>query len=371
MKQPLSSILRPKTISEVIGQSHLLGPNMPIKRMIERKKLKNFIIWGPPGVGKTTIAQAIANDTGCEFVKLNATEAKVDDLRKAAKMDNPVVFLDEIHRLSKSQQDVLLPMIENGTITLIGATTENPKFAVNSTILSRVMAYECEPLAYKEMLVLMKRAKDYYAANSVTFTIDKEAIDRMVTLCSGDARKLVTLIETVVEVLSDGHISVELVNMAMPSKHIVFDKSGNDHFDLAHCYQESIQHSDVDGAIYWLAKWLSSGEDPAYICRRMMITAAEDCSGNPHAMPIATAAHYITERTGMPECAIAMGQATIEMAKSERKKHGHDAIKAALNDVQNNKTISVPKSMRAGTNGIEKFGIQYVFDWCRDNNKGI
>jgi putative ATPase len=341
--------------------------------MANKKRVQSTILWGPPGTGKTTLVRALSKEVDAIFVAVNATNAKVEELRKiiaaaqkAAK--NTFVFVDEIHRFSKSQQDVLLPVVEDGTIVLFGATTEKPKFAVNSTILSRCIVLETKPLSPQEMIVLIKRVKAHYKAKGDKVVIDPEAAKLLITRCSGDARKAITTMETCIEILSDDkHITVEHVNQAIPDKHIVFDASGNEHFDLAHAYQEAIQNSDTDGALYWLGKWVVSGEDPAYICRRMLITAFEDCSGNPFAWLAAMAACYTTEKTGLPECMIPMAVATAEMGKSKRNKAGYTAIKKIMDDIENNVEVRVPPELRAGTVGythaVKK---RYLEKWEKD-----
>lgn len=354
---PLADILRPQRLEDIIGQQHLIGPNGPIALMASKNRLISSVIWGPPGTGKTTIIRALSRQASAIFHKLNATESTVKDLRKviqdaqAAAPKPTILFVDELHRWNKSQQDVVLPVVEDGTLVLFGATTENPKFAINSTILSRCIVLETQPLSTTDLIQLMMRVKGYYKERGLKVQVSSEAALLLVTRCSGDARKLLTALETCIEVLSDGNVQVEHVEVAIPSKHIVFDKAGQDHFDLAHCYQEAIQHSDGDSAIFWLAKWLASGEEPAYICRRMLITAFEDCASNPQAAVLAMAACFATERTGMPECMIPMALATVEMAKSDRDKSAYNAIKAAMHDVMNGVTVQVPEGMRAGTSG--------------------
>jgi len=303
---------------------------------------------------------ALASQSGSSYIKLNATEATIKDLRKviseaAARDSHTFVFVDEIHRWNKSQQDTMLPSVEDGTITLFGATTENPRFAVNSTILSRCIIMEAKPLNAKSASQLMLKVKDYYKEHGKIVKIQQDAAKTIINRSSGDARKLITALETCIEILSDdGNVTLDMVNIAIPDKHLVFDATGNDHYDLAHCYQEAIQNSDGDSAIYWLAKWLSSGEDPAYICRRMLITAFEDCAANPHAVTTTMAACYTVEKTGMPECMIPMALATCVMAQSERSKYAYFAIKEAMSDVANNATVHVPPALRAGTRGYVK-----------------
>lgn len=331
-----------------------------------------MILWGPPGSGKTSIINALAIETDSEFIKLNATDATVKDLRnvisealKVLPEKRTFVFIDEVHRWTKSQQDVVLPVVEDGTIVLFGATTERPKFAVNSTILSRCIVLETKPLDSQSAVKLILRVKDFYKSLNRDIKIGQDAAKRLINRSSGDARKLMTALETCIEILSDDdNVTIEHVNLAIPDKHLVFDADGNDHFDLAHCYQEAIQNSDVDGAIYWLAKWLHSGEDPAYICRRMLITAFEDCAGNPNAWLAATTACLAVERTGLPECMIPMALATCEMSFSKRNKSAFYAIHEAMADVANKATVHVPAELRAGTSGyVRAVSKQYVKDF--------
>ncbi len=371
---PLAVLLRPKKLSEILGQPQLLAPRMPLRCMAEKKSFQSTIFWGPPGTGKTSIVRALACETESIFCQLNATDATVKDLRKV--IDNArkifpqrtFVFVDEIHRWSKSQQDVMLPVVEDGTIILFGATTENPKFAINSTILSRCLIMEVKPLDAQAIVDLIKRVKNFYKEKNRHVIVDHDAAKRIITQCSGDARKAIMVLETVIEILSDdNHVTLAHINTAMPDKHLIFDAHGNDHFDLAHCYQEAIQHSDVDGALYWLGKWIASGEDPAYICRRMLITSFEDAAGNPFAQMTAMAASYATERTGLPECMIPMALATCEMATSKRNKSAYHAIKKVMSDIENKVIVHVPPELRAGTSGyIKAVKKRYLEGWERD-----
>jgi putative ATPase len=374
---PLAAVLRPKSLDDIIGQDHLVGPGKPLRKMATKGVFCSIIFWGPTGTGKTSIVRALAADTGSIFRQLNATEATVKDLRaiiveaKKRLPQRTFVFLDEAHRWNKVQQDVMLPVVEDGTIVLFGATTEKPAFAVNSTILSRCLVMEVKPLDTQAMINLIKRVKAHYADKGRTIKIDAEAAKRLITRASGDARKAIMALETAIEILADTaaitHVTLEHIDQALPEKHLVFDVRGNEHYDLAHCYQEAIQNSDVDGALYWLGKWIVSGEDPAYICRRMLITSFEDAAGNPFAWLAAMAASYATERTGLPECLIPMGLATCEMAMSKRDKSAYHAIKEVMSDIEEKLVVHVPPGLRAGTSGyVPAVRKRYLKGWRKD-----
>jgi putative ATPase len=370
---PLAVKLRPHKFEDVVGQNHLVGPKGIFYKMAHTGKMQHVLLWGPPGSGKTTIAYALAAETGSDYRHLNATTSGIKDLRKvlafAEKNDSgTVVAVDEIHRWSKNVQDALLAAVENGTITLIGLTVETARFAVIKALLSRCLILETKPIDNPSLVKLYKKVRDYYKDQGREVKIEKSVASKLLHRVSGDARKLILVMETLIEIMSNNdEISEESLELVMPNKHSYCDANGSEHFDLAHCYQEAIQHSQVDEAIYWLAKWLESGEDPAYICRRMIITAFEDCAGNPFAATTAMAAHYATERTGMPECMIPMATATCEMAMSKRNKSAYYAIKDAMRDVQHGETIYVPKHLRAGTSGYKGvLGKTYLKGWSKD-----
>jgi putative ATPase len=335
---PLAAELRPLSLDEIVGQTHLLGEGKLLRKMADKREYQSTIFWGPAGTGKTSLVRALAHDTNSNFRPLNATKATVKDLRSiitfAEKSDERTfVFVDEIHRWNKSQQDVMLPVVEDGTIVLFGATTEKPKFAVNATLLSRCLVMEVKPLSYQELLCLVVKVKKHYKEKKDRkIHIDKDAAMLLVSRCSGDARKAITALETCIEVLTDDDtVAEEHVEVAIPEKHIVFDARGND------------------------------------ICRRMLITAFEDCSGNPFAASVAMAACYTTERTGLPECMIPMAQATVEMAMSRRNKAAYHAIKRAMHDVNNGETVHVPPGLRAGSVGyVHAISKTYLKGWCRD-----
>ncbi len=342
--QPLATRLRPKTVQDILGQPHLLSEDAPLRRLIESDKLFSIILFGPPGTGKTTIAEVIANTTASKFVHLNATSATVKAIRKegqyAEKNDTKVVlFVDEIHRFSKTQQDVLLPFVENGWIILIGATTENPFHSINSALLSRSHIFELEPLLEADLARLV-----WKGAKALKIKISPKAIKHIIRISCGDARKAINTLDFAVE-LSDGEeITEEDISDIAPNKYMVFGKG--EHFDLASAYQGSIQASDADSAIYWLAKWLESGEDPRYIARRLMVSASEDAAGNPECAAVAHSAYIAAREIGRPECDIILAHATILTAKAPRNKSAANAIWAATSDVKKGRDEWVPKEMK-------------------------
>lgn len=376
VQTPLAIKLRPQKLCDIVGQDHLVGDGMIFDAMVKKHMFQNVLLWGPPGTGKTTIAYSLANETDSNFRKLDATNAGVKELRIILKFaenqkNHTILVVDELQRWGKNIQDVLLPAVEDGVVTLIGLTVESAYFAVNKSLLSRCLVLETKPLTNAALVVLIKRVKDYYKNIGRIIKINREIAKKLIIRANGDARKIILVMETLIEIMGiDDVITEEDLDLVMPDKNLFFDSRGNERHDLAHCYQESIQNSDADAAIYWLAQWLSSGEDPAYICRRMLITAFEDCAGNPFAITTAMAACYTTEKTGLPECMIPMAQATCEMAMSNRNKASYYAIKEAMNDVKNDVTIHVPEGLRAGTSGyVAAIRKKYVKGWERDGIK--
>jgi putative ATPase len=327
--------------------------------LIEKDKLPfGMIFFGPPGCSKTTLARVISTITKSEFVPMSATSHGINDIRKAAKgaLDklekedkSTVIMMDEIHRLNRNVQDVLLPLVEEGFITLIGITTSNPYFAINGALLSRSELFEFRPFGEKELVEMISRAVKHYHDNGISINFQRGALNKLVKRSSGDARKLYNIIEAAVSVCQDGNsceVTMDVIDSIAPRNHMIFDQSGEDHYDMASCVQGAIQASDADAAVYWLARWIESGEDPLYICRRLMVSAAEDAAGNPLALTAAVAAFHAVERIGLPEGAIPMSYAAIMIAESERNKRAAMAIWEALEDVRKGKQILVPQQLK-------------------------
>lgn len=348
MKTPLALLLRPKKLEDIIGQLHILGPNKSLRKLIETDSLKSIILYGPPGTGKTSIAIVISKITKSKFVIINATSASVKDIRREADLavkssQSTVLFIDEIHRFSKTQQDVLLPYVEDGSIIFIGATTENPCFSVQAPLISRSTIFELRILSKKELGNILIKVIDYYRSLNKKVTISLDALVRLINMSIGDARRLITIVEAAVD-LCDGNITKDVIDVVAPNKYTVF--SEDEHFDLASAFQGSIQASDADSAIFWLAKWLESGEDPRYIARRLLVSAAEDAFSNPICTTVANAAFTAACEIGRPECDIVLAQATILIANSIRDKTAACAIWDALKDVRDGSEVSIPKEMR-------------------------
>jgi putative ATPase len=357
----LANILRPETLSEIIGQKHLLGENKAIYAMAKSKKLSSFILWGPPGCSKTTIARCLAADAGYEFKELDATEAKIADLRKIVETAEArlrlgtkyLLLIQEIHRFAKNVQDVLLPAIEEGIITIIGTTTENPSFAVNSAIMSRVLKFETTILNKSEMVQVIQRVLKYYKDKNKILTINQDAAIRLLNRCSGDPRKLITVLETISETLIEGNgdITIDMVELVIPCKHLYITSNGNEHYDHASAFQNSIQNSDVDQALYFLGKWMLSGEEMPFIARRLLTSASEDSPHSQMAQICALNAYIAAKEIGYPECKIPMALATIEIVKSKRDKFANDAINKVIYDIENGVDVMVPQELRAGNHG--------------------
>ena len=373
--QPLAERLRPKTLDEYIGQKHLVGQGAVLRKMIDAGRISSFILWGPPGVGKTTLAQIIANKLETPFYTLSAVTSGVKDVRDVidrAKSNrffsqaSPILFIDEIHRFSKSQQDSLLGAVEQGTVTLIGATTENPSFEVIRPLLSRCQLYVLKSLEKDDLLELLRRA----------ITTDVQLKERRIELkettamlrySGGDARKLLNILDLVVQseagdpvVITDG-----MVTERLQQNPLAYDKDGEMHYDIISAFIKSIRGSDPDGAVYWLARMVAGGEDPKFIARRLVISASEDIGlANPNALLIANAAFEAVQNIGWPEGRIVLSEAAIYLACSPKSNSAYKAINDALSCVERTGNLPVPLHLRNAPTSLMKelgYGKEYLY----------
>ena len=356
--EPLAERLRPRTIEQYIGQRHLVGEGAVLRRMIEAKRISSFILWGPPGVGKTTLAQIIAHRLDVPFHTLSAVTSGVKDVRdvieRAQKerffnQPSPILFIDEIHRFSKSQQDSLLGAVEKGTVTLIGATTENPSFEVIRPLLSRCQLYVLKPLEKEDLLQLLDRALREDVILRERNIVFKET-GAMLRYSGGDARKLLNILELVVEAsVSDEVIEItdQLVEERLQQNPLAYDKDGEMHYDIISAFIKSIRGSDPDAALYWMARMIEGGEDPQFIARRLVISAAEDIGlANPNALLLANAAFDAVMKIGWPEGRIPLAEAAVYLATSPKSNSAYLGIDAALSLVRETGNQPVPLPIR-------------------------
>ena len=384
-ESPLASRLRPTTLDEVVGQQHIVGKDKLLYRAIKADKLSSIIFYGPPGTGKTTLAKVIANTTSAEFMQINATSAGKKDMEEvvAAAKNNQgmygkktILFIEEIHRFNKGQQDYLLPFVEDGTIILIGATTENPYFEVNPALLSRSVIFELKKLSTEDIRTLLLRAVNdtEKGMGSYHAQMDDDALEFLADMANGDARAALTAIELGIlttDRSEDGiiHITLDVASECIQKRVINYDKTGDNHYDTISAFIKSMRGSDPDAAVYYLARMLYAGEDVKFIARRIMILASEDIgNADPQALQVAVAAAQAVERLGMPEARIVLAQAVTYMASAPKSNSAINAIDKAMRVVQETKTPPVPVHLQdahyksAGKLGHGK-GYKYAHDY--------
>lgn len=336
---PLADILRPKNLDEYCGQAHLVGENAPLRKMIEGKHLCSLIFWGPPGVGKTSLARIYAKTMDADLFELSAVSAGKDDIRKIVgkpSLSPKILFIDEIHRFNKAQQDYLLPFVENGELTLIGATTENPSFEIITPLLSRCRVFILNPLEEKDLLQIITRTKLTLDAESTTFALQ---------LSGGDARTLISILDTTNQLY--GKITKETLTQTVQANPLAYDKNGEEHYNLISAFIKSMRASNADAAVYYLARMIEGGEDPLFIARRMVIFASEDIGlAQPTALVVANAVFQAVHTIGIPECRINLSQGALYLAKCAKDRKVYDAIEAAIYDVRVHGATPIPLNLR-------------------------
>ena len=382
---PLAARLRPRHLDEFVGQSHILGPGQLLRRAIEADRLQSLIFYGPPGTGKTSLAQIIARQTKSRFERLSGVESNVADMRRvlsgaANRLENTgqstILFIDEIHRFNKAQQDILLPDVESGVVRLIGATTHNPFFFVNSPLVSRSQIFELRPLTPDDLFQLLQRAltDTERGLGHVHLRADEEALRHLAGISDGDARKCLNALEIAALTTSpqpDGviHIDLAVAEQSIQKKAIVYDGDGDAHYDTISAFIKSMRGSDPDAALYWLAKMIHAGEDPRFITRRIVICAAEDVGlADPMALVLANAAHQAAEFIGWPEARLPIAEATLYIATACKSNTCITAIDAALEDVRSGRTLAVPEHLRdAHYAGAKRLGHGQGYDYAHDH----
>src|SRR3989344_2209144 len=341
--EPLASKIRPQKLDEFVGQEHLVGAGKPLRVAIEKKELFSFILWGPPGSGKTTLARIYANAVGADFYELSAVDAGKEDIRKVIGTRGTlltrkpkVLFVDEIHRFNKAQQDFLLPFVERGDITLVGATTENPSFEIIAPLLSRCRVFVLNDHTESEMEKIITRAK---------LKIPKDARDWLIAMAQGDARQAITTLETAQKLY--GKISVETLKEAIQSKHLRYDKKGEEHYNTISAFIKSMRASQPDAALYYLARMVDAGEDPKFIARRMVIFASEDVGlAQPTALVVANEVFRAVETIGLPECGINLAHGTVYLCQCKKDRSAYEAYMKAMADVKKFGNLPVPLNLR-------------------------
>ena len=384
-KAPLAARMRPRSFDEYIGQDHIIGAGSVLRRSIEADRLPSIILWGPPGAGKTTLASLIANLTRSHFEQISGVASGVADLRRVAAEarqrlgmsgQSTILFVDEIHRFNKAQQDVILPYVEDGTLVLIGATTENPSFEVVSPLLSRARVFALESLTDEQVKRIAKTAAadSERGLGALQPRLDEQALNALVNLANGDARTALNALELAVSAAlpdADGRrrISLAMVEDAMQRRSLRYDKAGDLHYDTISAFIKSVRASDPDAAVYWLARMLEAGEDPLFIARRLVILASEDIGmADPHGLVVAVAAQQAVHFIGLPEGRIPLAEATVYLATAPKSNKSYMALNDAMRDVQHTRNEPVPLHLRNAVTGLMKdmgygAGYKYAHDY--------
>jgi putative ATPase len=383
--QPLAARLRPRSVDEFVGQEHFFGPGKLLRRMLAADRLGSLVFYGPPGTGKTTLAHVIAQHTRCRFRQLNAASASVKELREElrdarhqleASGQRTILFIDELHHFNRTQQDVLLPDVEEGIVTLIGATTQNPFFALNSPLVSRSQIFTFEPLSPEHIKTIVRRALEdrERGLGEIKIEMTEEALDFLAEISDGDARRALSAVE--IGVLSSPQrpvkFDLQLAQDSIQRKALDYDATGDAHYDVTSAFIKSMRGSDPDAAIYWLARMLEAGEDPRFIARRMVICASEDVgNADPMALVVATSALQASEFVGLPECQLPLAQAVTYIASAPKSNASAMAIWSARKDVQEGRTLQVPKALRdAHYRGAKRLGHGEDYQYSHDAPSG-
>ena len=379
--EPLAARMRPSTIGEVVGQRHILGEGKLLRRVIEADRLTNVIFYGPPGCGKTTLAEVIAKTTKRNFVRLSGVLSGVADIRRICDRarnelggKGTILFIDEIHRFNKSQQDVLLPYVEDGTVVLIGATTHNPNFFINTPLTSRSLVFELKALSPDEIAEVLKRALDdsEKGCGAIPSRIDDDALSFLATVSDGDARHALTALEIAMRSTpprdSDVvHLTLDVIQECVQRRQVRYDKKEDGHYDTISAFIKSIRGSDPDAAVYWLGKMLVAGEDPRFIARRLVISASEDIgNADPRGISVAVAAMQACEFVGMPECAINLSQATTYLATAPKSNSSCMAISEAMADIESGSVQPVPEHLK--NKHVKAIGSETVTEYKYPHN---
>jgi putative ATPase len=380
---PLAVRMRPESLEEVVGQAHLLTPNSPLRRLVEGSGAASIVLYGPPGTGKTTLASLISHATGRRFEALSAVSAGVKEVRAvidvarraAAHGEQTVLFIDEVHRFSKTQQDALLAAVENRVVLLVAATTENPSFSVVAPLLSRSLILKLEPLTADGIRTVLQRAIDDPRGLGGAVSVEPDALDLMVRLSAGDARRALTALEVAAESVADdaAPVTVETIEQSLDKAAVRYDRQGDQHYDVISAFIKSVRGSDVDAALHYLARMLVAGEDPRFVARRLMILASEDIGmADPSALQTAVAAAQTVQLIGMPEAQLTLAHATIHLATAPKSNAVITAISAAMKDIKAGKAGLVPAHLRDGHySGAESLGNAIGYAYSHDDPDGV